>query len=120
MVADGSVDEVSRFNLSEALPVMPARLMKRILKATYIDLLKDNLEAERHIAGQEGKSSQHSKRYSGWLSWLHCFSLYTAVVCQKYPQKSNELWPIRHSCFKSRGGAGGEAGCFTIMHFVSR
>ena len=45
---EGSVE--SAFILSEALPVVPAKLFKRIQKAEYVDmaeLLKDNMEAER-------------------------------------------------------------------------
>ena len=37
MVAEGSVDEVSPFILSDNLVVVPARLVKRIVKAEYID-----------------------------------------------------------------------------------
>ena len=45
---EGSVE--SAFILSEALPVVPAKPVKRIQQAEYVDmaeLLKDNMEAER-------------------------------------------------------------------------
>lgn len=45
------------FVLSEALPVVPAKLVRRILKAEYVDmseLLKDNMEAERRRGQADG------------------------------------------------------------------
>ena len=79
------------FNLSENLPVVPARLVKRILKSDYIDmaeLLKDNMEVERRQALVEAGaySSSMQARASRrempdiLLSWLNCFSMYAAVV----------------------------------------
>ncbi len=48
----------SPFILSEALPVIPAKLVRRILRPEYIDLaelLKDNIEAERRkLAAEAG------------------------------------------------------------------
>ncbi len=45
------------FVLGEALPVVPAKMVKRILKGEFVDmaeLLKDNVEAERRrAAGNE-------------------------------------------------------------------
>ena len=48
---EGSAE--SAFILSEALPPVPAKLVKRIQKAEYVDiaeLLKDNMEAEEEDA----------------------------------------------------------------------
>ena len=90
------------FILSDALPVVPAKLVKRILKAEYIDmaeLLKDNMEVERRRMLNDGGFPQ--SHFSGrptrrevpdLLSWLQCFSLYAAVVTSKFPEKRNEHW----------------------------
>ena len=46
----GPEQECRPFILSEALPVVPAKLVRRILRGEYIDmaeLLKDNMEVER-------------------------------------------------------------------------
>ena len=48
------------FILEEALPVLPVKLVKRIQKGEYIDmveLLKDNIEA-RLASVEEGRSSR--------------------------------------------------------------
>ena len=45
------VGEVSPFVLSEALPVVPAKLLKHVVRGKFVDmaeLLKDNMQAERH------------------------------------------------------------------------
>ncbi len=89
------------FILGEALPVVPAKLVKRILKGDYVDmaeLLKDNMEVERRRAQVEGDGSQGQLMHRGnrreipdMLSWLQCFSLYAAVVGSRYPEKSQDL-----------------------------
>ena len=90
------------FILSDALPVVPAKLVKRILRAEYIDmaeLLKDNMEAERRRMLSDGGFPQ--SHFSGrptrrevpdLLNWLQCFSLYAAVVTSKFLEKRNEHW----------------------------
>ena len=91
-------EEVSPFVLSEALPVVPGKLVQRIQKGEYIEmaeLLKDNVEAERRrvAAGDSGQAGRTCRReVPDFDSWLQCFSLYAAVVCAKYPQKARELW----------------------------
>ena len=88
------------FIMSEALPVVPGKLVKRIRKGEYIDmaeLLKDNVEAERRRQGLGGGDNVQGQRLSrreipDFSSWLHCFSMYAAVVASKYPDKAKELW----------------------------
>ena len=61
------------------------------------ELLKDNMERERRRRAAEADSmpsgSMATRREIPYmLSWLHCFSLYAAVICSKYPNKARELW----------------------------
>ncbi len=83
------------FLLSEALPAVPARLVKKILKGEYVDmaeLLRDNVEAERRKGTGEGESSQPRRReIPDILSWVQCFSAYAAIVGTQYPGKWKEL-----------------------------
>ena len=84
---DGSSDklEPAPFILNEALPVVPAKLVKRILKGEYVDmceLLKDNIEAERKRTVSESRASgdpllkaTQLREIPDMLSWLQCFSL---------------------------------------------
>ena len=89
------------FVLSEALPVIPAKLVRRILRAEYVDmaeLLKDNMEAERRRMQAEGGGThphfsgrQSRREVPDILSWLQCFGLYAAVVSSRFPEKTKEL-----------------------------
>ena len=53
--------EAQPFVLSETLPVVPAKLVKKITRGEFVDiaqLLKANIEAERRRLVSEGESSQ--------------------------------------------------------------
>ena len=90
------------FVLSETLPVVPAKLVRKILSGEFVDmaeLLKDNMEAERrrhssNADAMQGHLGQPSARREvpDLMSWLQCFSSYAAVVCSKHPEKTRELW----------------------------
>ena len=86
---------VSPFILSEALPVVPAKLVKKIVRGEFVDmveLLQDNMEAERRRANGEGESALPRRReVPDILSWLQCFSMYAAVVGVQYPEKMKDL-----------------------------
>ena len=78
------------FIISSALPVVPVKLV-------YVDmaeLLRDNMEVERrrHATEGDGAGTSSRREIPDLLSWLHCFSLYAAVVCERYPNKARELW----------------------------
>ena len=105
------------FILSEALPVVPPGIVKRILKGAFVDmaeLLKDNLEMERRRSLVENGAmppfqARHSRReIPDVLSWLHCFTLYAAVVCSKYPNKVKGLLAYQAFIISEarRGGRG--------------
>ena len=100
--ADSNVGDGLPFILSEALPVVPPKLVKRIIKGEYVDmaeLLNDNMEAERQRALIESEISPYVSQHRPGcrevldiLSWLHCFSLYAIVVCCSHPTKAKQLW----------------------------
>ena len=93
--------EATPFVLGEALPVVPAKLVKRILRGEYIDmaeLLRDNMEAERRRAAVESETGQGQvgqrigrREIPDIMSWVQCFSAYAAVLVSKYPEKAKEL-----------------------------
>ena len=101
-VKKSDAGEVPPFVLSKALPVVPAKLVKRILKGEFVnmvELLKDNMEIERRCVVAEGESSQGllgprgtRREVPDILSWLQSFSAYAAVLCSQYPAKARELW----------------------------
>ena len=92
------VEDLHPYIISEALQVVPGKLVRRILSGEYVDmaeLLKDNVEAERRrLLSGESRSGQRLGRREvpDFESWLQCFSAYAAVVCSKYPHKARELW----------------------------
>ena len=84
----------SPFILSEALLVVSAKLVCRILRGEYINmaaLLKDNIEAERRRLSVEGGSHFNRREVPEILSWLQCFNLYMVVVVSVHPEKTREL-----------------------------
>ena len=103
--------ENNPFVLSEALPVVPAKLVRRIRRGEFVDmaeLLKDNMEIERHRAAQGSDGSAHPPEWVGrkevpdLLSWLHCYSLFAAIMCESHPAK------VKDVC-KAKGHDGGAA-----------
>ena len=110
----GVEQECSPFVLSEALPVVPAKLVKRILRGEYVDmseLLSDNLEAERRRALSEmGESGPRVSRREvpDLLSWLKCFSLYAAIVASQYPGKTRDLWAYQALMIEEERRCGGK------------
>ena len=88
------------FILGQSLPVVPVKLVKRIIKGDYLDMaemLSDNMEVERRraLAESEGGPSSKStgrREVPDMLSWLHCFSLYAAIVCSHRPDRARQMW----------------------------
>ena len=109
----GESDATPPFIMSEALPVIPGKLVKRILKGDFVDmaeLLKDNAEMERRRlrAGESSHGQRQSRReIPDFNSWLHCFSLYAAVVGSKYPQKCKDLWAYQAMMIAEHRKCGG-------------
>jgi len=105
------------FVLSEALPVVPPKLVRRIRRGEFVDmaeLLKDNMEAERRRAalGGEGSTSHGMERVGrrevpDLLSWLHCYSLFAAVVCESHPEKVREMWAYQATMIAEARRCGG-------------
>ena len=94
--------------------MVPAKLAKRILRGEYIDmaeLLKDNMEAERRrLASVEesGGPSRGTRRdIPDLMSWLHCYSLFAAIICSKYPEKSREMWAYQATIIGEAKRCGG-------------
>ena len=112
------VEEFAPFILGESLPVVPAKLVKKILRGDFVDmadLLKDNLEAERRRYSQEresgrasyGQTPYYRREVPDMLSWLNCFSLYAAVITSKYPHKTRELWAYQAMMVSEQRRCGG-------------
>ncbi len=88
------MDAEGPFILSEALPVIPVKLVRHILRPEYIDmakLLKDNMEADRRKLAAEAGTHFTRREVPNFLSWIQCFNMYMAVVVSKYPGKTKEM-----------------------------
>lgn len=106
------------FVLSDALPVVPAKLAKKIRRGEFVDmseLLKDNMEVERRRAAQGGEGGHQAaavarvdrREVPDLLSWLHCFSLYAAIVCKAHPNKVSEMWAYQATLIGEARRCGG-------------
>lgn len=111
--AGGETKEGAPFIVGEALPVVPGKLVKKILKGEFVDmaeLLTDNLEVERRrlATGDTTQGQRPSRReVPDFESWLQCFSAYAAVVCNKYPHKGKELWAYQAMMISEHRKCGG-------------
>ena len=109
--------DTSPFMLSEALPVVPARLVKKISRGEFVDmseLLKDNMELERRRAAYGGEPSQGQlagrtgrREIPDIMSWLHSFSLYAAIMCEHHPKKTREMWAYQATMIAEARRCGG-------------
>ena len=61
------------------------------------EMLSDNMKVEhwRALAESEGSPSPRNmgqREVPDMLSWLHCFSLYAAIVCSYRPDRARQMW----------------------------
>ena len=91
--------ETAKFKLGDTLPVVPARLVRRILRGDYVDmsdLMPESMDVEmRRAAGEEEpKASAKASRkvVPDIVTWAQCFSFFAAVVSSEYPEKAKDLW----------------------------
>ena len=87
-----------KFMLGVNSPVVPARIVKRILNCEFGDMAElsnENLELEKRRSGEgdDAKASTRGKLRSlpDLLAWARAFSLYAGVVLSAYPSKGMEL-----------------------------
>ena len=97
--ADGPSGIVAqKFQLGPTLPVVPARIVRRVLRGDYVDMVElteDNLELElRHSTdGEDEKSIPLSrlKPVPDALTWARLFCLYAGIVVSAHPSKARDL-----------------------------
>ena len=118
-------EENTVFILGDTFPVVPAKLVKWILKGGFVDmaeLLKDNMEAERRrLTCAEGVSSTSPQRELPDLSsWLYYYSLFAVIVCSKHPEKSQEMWAYQTMLIGEARRCVAMAGTCMIQLFSNR
>ena len=87
------------FVLSDSLALVPPKLVAKIQRLEFVDmaeLLRDNLEAQRRVAGEQsssqaGQSRSRRREIPDLLSWVSCFGTYMAVLTSKYPEMIKQL-----------------------------
>ncbi len=97
--ATPSEPATTKFQLGETLPVVPARIVRRILKGDFVnmaELTEENLEVElRHsLDGEDSKPvPAHKLRPVGDLmGWVRAFCQFAGIVVQFHPGKAVDLW----------------------------
>ena len=89
----------AKFQLGETLPVVSARIVRRILHGDFVDmaeLTEENLELElrRSLEGDERKPlPAHKLRpVQDLLSWVRFFCHCAGIVARTNPSKAVDLW----------------------------
>ncbi len=108
---------VQKFQLGPTLPVVPARLVRCVLRGDYVDmaeLTEDSLELElrRSTEGEKGKPTPLSKLKPvvDPLTWARSFCLYTGIIVSAHPGKTRDLLAYLATLL-----AGAESGGRTIV-----
>ena len=98
-----SVGSSAGFSLGHGFPLIPPKLVQKILKWEYVsmsELLPDNLELDRRSAEAQRGSSCSSKSpkkrdltedWKGLVAWSVSFNAFVAIVSRKHPSKFQEL-----------------------------
>ena len=109
--SDEKGEDEAPFVLSEGLPAVPAKLVRKIQKGGYVDmaeLLRDNMELCRRGEEEKGNSSKSTRRsVPDLLSWVACFGLYASIVGDKNPHRVNELWAYQTLLVREARRCGG-------------
>ena len=108
----GGAAVCQKFQLGETLPVVPARIVRRVLRGDFVDmaeLTEDNLELElrRGSEADEGKPVplHKLKPVPDIVAWAHSFCLYAGIVVSTHPRICGPTWPC---CWQvQRGVTGG-------------
>ena len=89
---------VQKFQLGPTLPVVPARIVRRVLRRDFVDmaeLMEENLELELRRASEsdEGKPVplHKLKPVPDVLTWARSFCLYAGIVVTSHPSKARDL-----------------------------
>ena len=102
--------------LGEGLPPVPAKLVGKIRRGEYVDmaeLLRDNMELQRRRDIREtttntfGVTSHPNRReVPDLLSWVQCFGMYAAILCDSYPEKVQQLYAYQTMIVREARGCG--------------
>ena len=112
----GGAKMVTPFLLGEGLPPIPAKLVAKIQKGDFVDmaeLLRDNMEAERRRSKEDGASTssgqltQSRREVPDILSWVQCFGIYTSIVVQTRPEKTQQLLAYQTMLLREARRCGG-------------
>ena len=104
---------VQKFQLGETLPVVSARMVRRIMKGDFVDmaeLSEEHLEFElrRSAEGEDAKPLPPHKLHPvpDILTWARSSCHFTGIVVQAHPDKAVDLWA--YLAFMLSGGEHGD------------
>ena len=112
---EASEKEASKFQLGATLPVLPARIVKRIVRGDFVDIAESSeanleLEMRNSAVADEGKASSKGKLppVPSLASWAKRFCLYAGVVISAHPEKAKDMFAYMALILSSEGGPCGE------------
>lgn len=93
MTHTSPLPKASQAILGAGLPPVPSKLVRRIECGEFIELselLPEKLSFD--VAEEDsGKGKSKKKLITSILEWVQCFSLYTAIISQKQPERVPDL-----------------------------
>ena len=108
-------EAAGKFQLGETLPVVPSRIVARILRGDFVDMAElgeEHLELElrRATEGEEGKhtSKGRLRTVPDLLTWAQCFCQYAGVVVMAHPSKARDLWAYLAMMLSGAHRSGGD------------
>ena len=94
--AEGNKGNEAVLSIGAGLPPVPHKLVKRIQAGEFIDmseLLPNRLGVNTGplLDGEKEEKRTKRRQVASILEWVQCFSIYTAVRTQKYPEKIQDM-----------------------------
>ena len=92
--------QTTGFSLGHGFPLIPPKLVTKILRWEYVSILPDNLELASRAAEAQSSASCSSKApkkrelsedWKGLVAWSVCFSTYAAIIAKEHPEKFQQL-----------------------------
>ena len=86
---------MAALSIGAGLPPVPCKIVKRIQSGEFIDmaeLLPDRLGIRAGTTEKDDKAPRLKRRQvTSILEWIQCYSIYTAVVCAKCPERIQDM-----------------------------
>jgi len=78
--------------ISDCLPPVPAKLVKRVQEGYFIELSPNHLDCAELNTGIQSQSHRlQLPEVSDIMEWVQCFGIYVAIISQSKPKRVADL-----------------------------